>query len=291
MKIKVKIIAGLAGAGLLAMEPASGQGTAFNYQGLLTDGAKPANGIYDLAFAIYDSASAGTQQGGSATTSATTVSNGVFSALLDFGNQFPGAARWLQIGVRTNGAAAFSALTPRQPLTLAPYSIFAANAGNAGSAGAVSAANLGGVVGLVHLPNGVVTNQYSGVNLNGTFSGSFAGANFHVDLAVQVAGPLNTSVSFTANGGTLLVFVSGSGAAGGIAGTVGANILLDDGITVGSIQVVANQTLSHVAFVPQQFVLTGVAAGSHTLQLSALNANTHTDVNDYYDVSVLELPF
>ena len=30
------------------------QGTAFTYQGRLNDAANPANGVYDLRFAIYD---------------------------------------------------------------------------------------------------------------------------------------------------------------------------------------------------------------------------------------------
>jgi len=33
---------------------ALGQGTAFTYQGRLTDGGSPANGGYDLRFSIYD---------------------------------------------------------------------------------------------------------------------------------------------------------------------------------------------------------------------------------------------
>ncbi len=101
------------------------QGTAFTYQGRLNDGANPANGIYDLRFAIYDSPTNGTQQGVLVTNAATGVSNGLFTVTLDFGNQFPGAARWLDIAVRTNGPAAFIALAPRQPLTPSPYAVTA----------------------------------------------------------------------------------------------------------------------------------------------------------------------
>ena len=36
------------------------QGTAFTYKGRLNDGANPANGIYDLRFAIYDATTNGT---------------------------------------------------------------------------------------------------------------------------------------------------------------------------------------------------------------------------------------
>ena len=103
------------------------QGTAFTYQGRLNDGATAASGIYDLRFAIYDAVSAGTQQGSTLTNSAVAVSNGLFTVTLDFGNQFPGANRWLEIGVRTNGGGAFSTLAARRPITATPYAITAGN--------------------------------------------------------------------------------------------------------------------------------------------------------------------
>jgi hypothetical protein len=106
------------------------QGTAFTYQGTLNEGTNPANGIYDLRFTIYDSTNnPGVVIAGPITNSATAVSNGLITAPLDFGaGVFTGAARWLEIGVRTNGAGAFTPLTPRQPLTPAPYAIHAARA-------------------------------------------------------------------------------------------------------------------------------------------------------------------
>jgi len=104
------------------------QSTAFTYQGRLNDGAGPANGSYDLTFALYDDPSAGGQQGGGITNTATAVSNGLFTVTLDFGNQFPGADRWLEIGVRTNGGGSFSTLVPRQHITPTPYAIYAGKA-------------------------------------------------------------------------------------------------------------------------------------------------------------------
>jgi hypothetical protein len=47
---------------------------------------------------------------------------------LDFGNQFFGANRWLEIGVRTNDGGAFSTLAPRQPITPSPYTIYSTTA-------------------------------------------------------------------------------------------------------------------------------------------------------------------
>ena len=119
------------------------QGTTFTYQGRLSSGASGANGSYDLRFVIYDAPTFGTQQGAMLTNSATAVSNGLFTVTLDFGNQFPGANRWLEIGVRTNGNGAFTTLAPRQALTPTPYAMFAATAGSAGS---VSATNIAGTL-------------------------------------------------------------------------------------------------------------------------------------------------
>src|SRR4051812_18122700 len=73
------------------------QTTAFTYQGRLNDGAIPASGSYDLRFRIYDALSGGSAIAGPLTNSPTAVSNGLFTVTLDFGNPFPGAARWLEI--------------------------------------------------------------------------------------------------------------------------------------------------------------------------------------------------
>ena len=108
--------------------PAFALGTAFTYQGRLNDGTNLATGSYDLRFAIYDADSGGAQQGNLITNPATALNNGLFTVTLDFGNQFPGADRWLEIGVRTNGEEGFTTLWPRQALTPAPYALFAATA-------------------------------------------------------------------------------------------------------------------------------------------------------------------
>ncbi len=117
---------------------AHAQTTAFTYQGRLNDGANPANGKYDLTFALFSVVSGAGQVGITLTNSTTGVSNGLFTVTLDFGNQFPGANRWLEIAVRTNGGGAFTALAPRQPLTPAPYAIYAANAAQVGGQGATA---------------------------------------------------------------------------------------------------------------------------------------------------------
>jgi hypothetical protein len=123
--LTLAFLSSLAGLGLAAP-----LGTAFTYQGRLTDGAGPANGTYDLRFTIYDSPG-GTSQIGPALTNAATVTNGLFTTTLDFGAVFDGSARWLEIAVRPNGNSGdFVVLEPRQPVAPTPYALHAANAAN-----------------------------------------------------------------------------------------------------------------------------------------------------------------
>ncbi len=123
------------------------QGTAFTYQGRLNDGGRPATGIYDLRFVIYDSTNQpGNAIAGPLTNSATAVINGLFAVKLDFGTGvFTGNPCFLDISVRTNGSTnAFTILSPRQPLTPTPYAIFANTASNV--SGSLSAAQLTGTL-------------------------------------------------------------------------------------------------------------------------------------------------
>src|SRR5215471_12278093 len=102
------------------------QGTAFTYQGRLTDNGAPANGSYDLTFALFTTNVGPVQIGPTITNAAVALSEGLFTVALDFGaGSFPGAERWLEIGVRTNGMGGFITLVPRQKLTPSPYAITA----------------------------------------------------------------------------------------------------------------------------------------------------------------------
>src|SRR2546421_147242 len=110
---------------------AFGQSGAFSYQGRLTDDGKPANGPYDFLMTLYDTATNGSVVGSSLFLNDVAVTNGLFTQVLDFGAfPFIGEPRWLEIWVRpgaTNGP--LTVLAPRQPLTAAPYALFAATAG------------------------------------------------------------------------------------------------------------------------------------------------------------------
>ena len=107
------------------------QGTAFTYHGRLHDNDSPANGSYDLTFSVFDAPNVGNQVGSPLTNTPVGVTNGLFTALLDFGSGiFTGPDRWLEMGVRTNGVGDFTTLNPRQRLTPTPYAIMANAASN-----------------------------------------------------------------------------------------------------------------------------------------------------------------
>jgi hypothetical protein len=107
-------------------------GTGFTYQGRLTNSGLPANGTYDLEFKLYDALSGGAQVGSTVTKDDVTVTAGLFTVQLDFGNVFDGTALYLQIGVRPGASVgAYTPLTPRQQLTATPYALYAMQAYNA----------------------------------------------------------------------------------------------------------------------------------------------------------------
>src|SRR5262245_13220333 len=99
-----------------------GQGTAFTYQGRLTYGGQAATGLFDLRLALFDDSTAGAQVGPGILITAVPVTNGLFTVTADFGaGIFTGTNYWLEIRARTNGPSVPTLLSPRQPLTPAPY--------------------------------------------------------------------------------------------------------------------------------------------------------------------------
>ncbi|MBI5385933.1 MAG: tail fiber domain-containing protein [Verrucomicrobia bacterium] len=156
---------------------AAAVGTAFTYQGRLTDGGAPASGSYELTFQLWDDPLAGNSVS-KLVTNAAVIAGGLFTTPLDFGSGlFEGGGLWLQIGVRTNGSGgAFNPLTPRQPITPTPQAIHAATAGTARTVSeAIPASQVSGTLAWEQLPGAVLTNDAVGVTLTGTFTGSGTG--------------------------------------------------------------------------------------------------------------------
>ena len=135
-------------------------GTAVTYEGRLSVGTNPANGSYDLRFAVFDAAGAGNQVSVALTNAAVSITNGLFAVLLDFGGGvFAGDVRWLEIGVRSNGSGSdFILLSPRQPLTAVPYALHAPSAGSAANVtGPVAASQLIGTIAPANIAAGTIS--------------------------------------------------------------------------------------------------------------------------------------
>lgn len=104
---------------------------------------------------------------------------------------------------------------------------------------------------------------------------------------IDAVGSLPLEGGFDSQGGTVMLFVSGSAYRGAMAGMVGVDVLVD-GAAVGSVRAYTNEIASHKAFVSTPFVL-DLAEGAHTVQLVPL-PDTASDFNDPYVVVALELP-
>src|SRR6185295_20095957 len=100
------------------LSTAHAQGTAFTYQGRLSDGGSPATGNYDLRLRLASDALGNNYVGPTLLTNGVPVTSGLFTVALDFGpGIFTGSNLWLQIDVRTNGAGSYTTLNPLQRLT------------------------------------------------------------------------------------------------------------------------------------------------------------------------------
>lgn len=111
--------------GVLATILALGGGHAlaadsFTYQGELRQDGQGADGAYDMAFSLWDAQYGGYQVGSTVILNGVQVASGLFTVELDFGAAaFDNSDRWLEIQVNS------TILTPRQPITRAPYAIHA----------------------------------------------------------------------------------------------------------------------------------------------------------------------
>lgn len=178
--------------------------TSFTYQGSLKNGSALASGSYDIRFKLFDALSGGVQVGPTLCKQHIAVNNGTFSVSLDFGMNFAGQQRFLQIEVRPDTGAAcpapndpanFTLLSPRQTIEAAPASQYAITAGSASTAGTsaalngqpasfyLNAANLTGTLGDSRLSGNVAklnaSQTFTGAtiftNINNAFTGTFTG--------------------------------------------------------------------------------------------------------------------
>ena len=90
--------------------------------------------MWDQRHIFFGATAGGAQIGANQTVPAVPVSDGVFTVQLDFGvNAFPGANRFVEIGVRPAGGGSFTTLAPRQQISSTPYAIRTLSAATADS--------------------------------------------------------------------------------------------------------------------------------------------------------------
>lgn len=111
---------GLLGALLASLLPFTSVSAAepqlpdFTYQGQLQRNGAPANGAFDLSFALFDAASGGNQVGVAIDEPDYPVEDGLFTTSLAFPGVFDGTQLWLQVSVE--GVP----MQPRQPIATTP---------------------------------------------------------------------------------------------------------------------------------------------------------------------------
>jgi hypothetical protein len=111
--------------------------------------------------------------------------------------------------------------------------------------------------------------------------------NLVTDTQDGSGGDTIAQMPFTSSGGPLLVRTALSAWTQQV-GPLSVGIQVD-GTSMGFAQIFANVTNMHMASVVNDLVVTGIAAGDHTLNLMA-EANTITDQNDRVSVLILEFP-
>ncbi|QYO66044.1 tail fiber domain-containing protein [Leptolyngbya sp. 7M] len=169
------------------------QTTAFTYQGRLDLNGAPATGTFDFEFLLFGSESGGTQIGSTVSRNGVSVANGMFSVSLDFGNQFPGSSRFIEIRVRPVGGGAYTTLSPRHPISSNPYAVRSLTAATA------EAVTVGGIPsGSGNYIQNTNTQQPSSnfnISGNGTAGGTLSGNTVNAATQYNIGGNRVLSVS------------------------------------------------------------------------------------------------
>ncbi len=167
------------------------QSSAFTYQGQLSASGSPANGNYDMTFALFDAATGGNQVGTTISESQYPVAAGLFTIDLTFAGAFTGQQLWTEVTI--DGQT----LTPRQPVNTVPVASFAltGNIGPIGAVGPTGATGLPGATG----PTGNVgatggTGNVGATGATGTpgligatgLAGPPGGSPFRIDLITNL---------------------------------------------------------------------------------------------------------
>ncbi len=177
-------------------------GSAFTYQGQLTESGQPANGLYDLQVCLFDSPGNPVALACAADFNDVPVEGGTFALALDFGSApFTGQQRFLELRVRPGASSgSYTILAPRQLVRAAPEALRAATAG-AAPWGGLSGVPAGFGDGVDNDSGGTVTSVTAGTGLSGgniTGSGTIGIANGGVGSTQLAAGAVGAAQINTA---------------------------------------------------------------------------------------------
>jgi len=101
------------------------------------------------------------------------------------------------------------------------------------------------------------------------------------------AGPLPQTATFKAPTDGPVVFVlSGTARTASAAVLTGINLSLD-GTNIGNAMCWANQNNNHIAMRPTFIPYDSLTFGQHTIEITNAYGSTITDVNDYFQVTLL----
>ncbi|HEX8069747.1 MAG TPA: hypothetical protein VF546_07345 [Pyrinomonadaceae bacterium] len=103
---------------------------------------------------------------------------------------------------------------------------------------------------------------------------------------ISVNGPLPLKATFNSPSSLpMILFVSGSAYTSGQGGWIGAVVTLDNA-TIGELVVWCNLSEAHSALIPLMLPV-NAGFGEHTVTLTAINDQTVTDQNDYFNVVLI----
>lgn len=296
-----------------------------SYQGFLVDNnglplATNAPKNYNIIFRIYPTSTSDTNSPIWAEQQVVTVDKGYFSVLLGQGSAvgsqpntnnltslFTGATasdRYIGLVVQGLAVGGDVEITPRLRLLASPYALLAANANaivnstgsnivntfgnfvgiNKGGANPTSVLDVNGTITATNFMGGDAT--FGNVTVNGTIHIPALGASY----AISYSGcSFPRTGGFTSHGGTVMLLTSASIYVNAT-GYHGITIQVD-GLQRGAMIMNFNQINLHQSLPMNTIIVTGLAAGSHTVSIGALDANSLTDCTDNNEMTVLEFPF
>jgi hypothetical protein len=264
------VLAGLATPAALAQTPVD---TSFTYQGELSLSGTPAAGPFDLRFTLFDAASGGNQIGVVLCSDNLSIVNGRVAVSLDFGAAFAGQKRYLQVEVRPDtgfgcdNASGYTALTPRQELSAAPYASYALQATTATSAlTAGNATSLNGQSAGFYQDAANLTGTLSSAQLSGVYSNPLTLTNAGNVFAGDGASIINLNAANISGGVLDAARMPTNWPAGGdLSGFFPAPLIAPGAVTLSKLEPGVQSVLSSLArLTPAPTPLDGIGWGNNT---------------------------